>query len=523
MSYDVADPTPDGPYPARPAGSHRATPDHATTTDPDTRSPLPTLSGLPSRPTTATDDTHAGLPAAPTSRPAPAVPAVPGLRTNPLSPATPAVPTPKSSARSAGAPALPAAASAAGVEHLTAAEEAAQAIQINDLLGYMLTEGGSDLHLSAGAPPVIRVRGEMRPIPDAPVLRPEALRETLYGIMNSRAQKTFEEKWELNFAYTVPGEARFRVNVLKQRGSMGAVMRAIPWEIKSLDSLGLPESFEDFASLPRGLVLVTGPTGSGKSTTLAAIVDKANRTRKAHIVTIEDPIEFLHQHRSSIVNQREVGEDTHSFAEALKQVLRQDPDIILVGELRDLETISVALTAAETGHLVFATLHTQSAQETITRVVDVFPAGSQAQVQTQLAASLQAVVCQELCRTVDGTGRVAALEIMRVDSNIRSLIRDKKLHQIQSALQTGRGKGMQTMTSHLVELVKTGTIHVDEGYNKSSDKDSFIELLGGAQALDKFRRQAEHQVTGQGYAAIPTAPIGAATTGTDRVPPVARA
>jgi len=355
---------------------------------------------------------------------------------------------------------------------------------LDDLLMHVLEIGGSDLHLTVGAPPTVRKSGEMRVIEGYSRLLPVKLRETLYGIMTERQRKTFEENLELDFAYGVPGRARFRVNVFQQRDSLGAVMRLIPWEIKPLDDLGMPAVIESFAHLKRGLVLVTGPTGSGKSTTLAAVIDKVNRTRRGHIMTIEDPIEFLHQHRGCLVNQREVGQDTHGFRTALKHVLRQDPDVILVGELRDLDTISVALTAAETGHLVFATLHTQSAQDTITRIVDVFPADQQQQVRTQLAATLQAVVCQTLVKTVDGKGRAAAVEIMVCNTGIRAMIRDDKIQQIQGSLQAGAKDGMQTLNSHLADLVKTGRISYDAGLESCSNRADFDTLVASsAQSL----------------------------------------
>jgi twitching motility protein PilT len=348
---------------------------------------------------------------------------------------------------------------------------------LDELLVHVLGVGGSDLHLTAGSPPTVRLRGEMQAIEGYPPLSPQVLRETLYGIMTERQRKVFEEAQELDFAYAVPGHARFRVNVFQQRGSIGAVMRMIPWEIKKLEDLGMPSVIDTFADLKRGLVLVTGPTGSGKSTTLAAIIDKVNRTRRGHIMTIEDPIEFLHEHRGCIVNQREVGQDTHGFRTALKHVLRQDPDVILVGELRDLDTISVALSAAETGHLVFATLHTQSAQDTITRVVDVFPADQQQQVRTQLSAALQGVVCQTLVKTVDGRGRAAAVEIMVCNSGIRAMIRDGKLQQIQGALQAGAKDGMQTLNAHLASLVKSGRISFNAGLEHCSNRADFETLV----------------------------------------------
>jgi twitching motility protein PilT len=316
-------------------------------------------------------------------------------------------------------------------------------------------------------------------LPGYPALTGEQLRRTLYNVMTERQRKTFEEELELDFAYAVPGHARFRVNVFQQREDIGAVMRVIPWEIVPLEDLGMPDVIGSFANLPRGLVLVTGPTGSGKSTTLAAIIDKVNRTRRGHIMTIEDPIEFLHEHRGCLVNQREVGADTHGFRAALKHALRQDPDVILVGELRDLETISVALTAAETGHLVLATLHTQSAQDTITRVVDVFPPEQQQQVRTQLAATLQGVVCQTLVKTADGKSRAAAVEVMVCNTGIRAMIRDNKLQQIQGALQAGARDGMQTLNAHLANLVRSGKISYAAGLEACTNRADFETLAGG--------------------------------------------
>jgi twitching motility protein PilT len=285
---------------------------------------------------------------------------------------------------------------------------------------------------------------------------------------------------ELDFAYAVPGKARFRVNIYRQRDAVGAAFRLIPYEIKALEDLGIPPSISNFAMLPRGFVLVTGPTGSGKSTTLASLVDMANRNRRDHIMTVEDPIEFLHRHKSCLINQREVGEDTWSFQNALKHVLRQDPDIILVGEMRDLETISVALTAAETGHLVFATLHTQDAAQTIDRVIDVFPPHQQQQVRVQLAGALQGVVCQTLAKSSDGQGRVVATEVLVATPAIRNLIREGKTHQIYSALQAGARHGMHTMDQHLADLVKTGKISYDVGMEKCHHVEDFNRLCGRA-------------------------------------------
>jgi twitching motility protein PilT len=359
-----------------------------------------------------------------------------------------------------------------------AAEIERKTVDLDELLEHLLEVGGSDLHLTAGTKPAVRKNGKMVIVSDQPTLTSQKLRDVLYSVLTERQRKKFEENLELDLAYTLPGRARFRMNIFQQRDSLGAVLRVIPWEIKSIEDLDLPPVLASLAELKRGLVLVTGPTGSGKSTTLAAIIDLINRNRHEHIMTIEDPIEFLHEHKSSIVNQREVGTDTQSFAKALKHVLRQDPDVILVGELRDLETISVALTAAETGHLVLATLHTQSAQDTITRVVDVFPAEQQQQIRTQLAATLQAVVCQTLVRTADGKGRVAAIEYMVCNTGIRAMIRDDKLPQIPGALQAGAKDGMQTLNGHLADLVKTGRITMQEAMEHCTNKDDLITLTG---------------------------------------------
>jgi twitching motility protein PilT len=304
------------------------------------------------------------------------------------------------------------------------------------------------------------------------------IQKTLYAILTQKQREKFEEELELDFAYSLPGRARFRVNLYKQRDALGAAFRLIPYEIKPLEDLGVPPTVGNFAMLPRGFVLVTGPTGSGKSTTLASVVDLANRNRREHIMTVEDPIEFLHQHKGCLVNQREVGEDTWSFKNALKHVLRQDPDIILVGEMRDLETIEIALTAAETGHLVMATLHTQDAAQTIDRVIDVFPPHQQQQVRVQLAGSLQGVVCQQLLRTTDGKGRVVATEILVATPAIRNLIREGKTHQIYSAMQAGAKHGMATMDQHLAELVKKGVVTYDAAQEKCQHIEDFQRLCG---------------------------------------------
>jgi twitching motility protein PilT len=351
-------------------------------------------------------------------------------------------------------------------------------VSLNDLLEQTLTRGASDLHLTTGSRPQIRLHGHLTKLEEYPVMTPQVIQRMLYAAITQKQREKFEEILELDFSYSVPGKARFRVNIYRQRDSLGAAFRLIPYEIKKLEDLGIPPSAANFAMLPRGFVLVTGPTGSGKSTTLASLVDLANRQRRDHIMTVEDPIEFLHSHQSCLVNQREVGEDTLSFTNALKHVLRQDPDIILVGEMRDLETISVALTAAETGHLVFATLHTQDAAQTIDRVIDVFPPHQQQQVRVQLAGTLQGVVCQTLARTTDGMGRAVATEVLVATPAIRNLIREGKTHQIYSAMQAGAQHGMHTMDQHLAELIKRGRITYETGLEKCHHIEDFNRLTG---------------------------------------------
>jgi twitching motility protein PilT len=357
-------------------------------------------------------------------------------------------------------------------------ESGVDSLQLTELLIEVLDRKASDLHLTAGARPALRLNGHLEQMDDRPILTPPVIQRMMYAILTQKQRERFEEELELDFAYAVPGKARFRVNLYKQRDALGAAFRLIPYEIKKLEDLGVPPSVSNFAMLPRGFVLVTGPTGSGKSTTLASVVDLANRSRKDHIMTVEDPIEFLHRHQSCLVNQREVGEDTHTFQAALKHVLRQDPDIILVGEMRDLETISVALTAAETGHLVFATLHTQDAAQTIDRVIDVFPPHQQQQIRVQLAGALQGVVCQTLCRTTDGKGRVVATEVLVATPAIRNLVREGKTHQIYSAMQAGAKFGMHTMDQSLAELVRQGRITYETGVEKCHHVEDFNRLLG---------------------------------------------
>jgi twitching motility protein PilT len=351
---------------------------------------------------------------------------------------------------------------------------------LTELLIQVQDTGASDLHVTSGARPTLRLQGTLVPLEDRPLLTPPVIQRMLYAILTQKQREKFEEQLELDFAYALPGRARFRVNLYRQRDSLGAAFRIIPYEIKALEELGVPPSIANFAMLPRGFVLITGPTGSGKSTTLASLVDLANRQRRDHIMTVEDPIEFLHTHKSCLVNQREVGEDTWSFQNALKHVLRQDPDIILVGEMRDLETISVALTAAETGHLVFATLHTQDAAQTIDRVIDVFPPHQQQQIRVQLAGALQGVVCQTLCKTYDGKGRAVATEVLVATPAIRNLIREGKTHQIYSSLQAGAKHGMHSLDQHLAELVKAGKVTYETGLEKCHHVEDFNRLTGRA-------------------------------------------
>src|SRR2546426_4164939 len=348
---------------------------------------------------------------------------------------------------------------------------------IDELLEHMVSRNASDLHVTVGTPPVVRVRGEMQRLGEYSPLSAEDSQQILYRILSTEQQKQFELKRQLDFSHSIPGLARFRVNVYFQRESIGAAFRLIPAELKTLEELGIPSSLHQLAEKPRGLVLVTGPTGSGKSTTLAALIDEINRNRSEHILTIEDPIEFLHRHKRCIVNQREIGPDATSFAEALRAALRQDPDVILVGEMRDLETIATALTAAETGHLVFGTLHTQSAPSTIDRIIDVFPPEQQEQVRIMIAMSLQGVVTQTLLPTADGVGRVPALEILLPDDAVRNLIRQGKVEQIYSVMQTNTERGMQTMEQSLADLTLRQVITVDVAMGASSRPDQLEALL----------------------------------------------
>jgi twitching motility protein PilT len=361
---------------------------------------------------------------------------------------------------------------------MTGQEQPQEPLSLSDLLKKLIEMGGSDLHLTTNTPPQVRVDGHLRPVEGVRTLGSADTKSLAYSVLTDAQKHRFEEALELDFSFGVRGLSRFRANLFNQRGAVGAVFRAIPYEIKSFDDLGLPPVVSNLCEKPRGLILVTGPTGSGKSTTLAAMLDKVNRERHEHIVTIEDPIEFLHAHKSCIVNQREVGADTHGFAEALRTALRQDPDVVLVGEMRDLETIESALRIAETGHLTFATLHTNSAASTINRIIDVFPSAQQAQIRAQLSLVLEGILCQSLIPRADGRGRAMALEILVPNPAIRNLIREDKVHQIYSMMQTGQGKhGMQTFNQALATLYHKRLIAIETAMQRSSNADELRELI----------------------------------------------
>jgi len=346
-----------------------------------------------------------------------------------------------------------------------------------DVLMQVMEREASDLHLTAGSPPMIRYHGTLHAL-DYPPMTPQTTREVIYSILTNDQRQRLENDWQLDLAYSIPGKARFRVNAYFQRASLSAAFRLIPQTMPKLASLGVPDTLVDFTKKPRGFVLVTGPTGSGKSTTLAAMLDLINDTRHEHILTIEDPIEFLHMHKKCIVNQRELGADAQSFSLGLKAGLRQDPDVILVGEMRDLDTISTALTAAETGHLVFATLHTQDTAQTVDRIVDVFPPAQQQQVRVQLSVALQGIVTQQLLPLSNGQGRCVATEVLVPTPAIRNLIREGKTHQIYSALQTGAQFGMRTMDTSLAELVREGKISRELAESRSGTPEELRRLMG---------------------------------------------
>ncbi len=346
-----------------------------------------------------------------------------------------------------------------------------------DLLQQTAALGGSDLHLAVGSPPQVRVDGHLQRL-NAPDLTPDVTQALAYSVLTDRQKKTFEETWELDLAFGLEGVGRFRCNVFMQKGAIGAVYRLIPETIRTLEELGLPAVLGRLADRPRGLVLVTGPTGSGKSTTLAAMIDRINRTRPAHILTIEDPIEYLHPHKMSLVNQRELHADTRGFSHALRAALREDPDVVLVGELRDLETMEAAMKLAETGHLTLATLHTNSAAQTVTRIVDAFPAHQQAQIRTQLSLVIEGIVCQSLLPKAAGKGRACALEILVATPAIRSLIRDDKVHQIYSSMQAGQEKyGMQTMNQALARLAQSHQITRETAMSATSNRDELQAMF----------------------------------------------
>ncbi len=346
-----------------------------------------------------------------------------------------------------------------------------------DLLDLMVKRGASDLHLTVGTPPQLRIDGKLLKIEGYDFLTPEDTKKLAYSLMNEKQRQRFEEKSELDLSFGIEQLSRFRANVFMQRGNIAMALRQIPFKIRSFDELGVPKVVVELANLPRGLVLVCGPTGSGKSTTLAALIDKINRERHDHIITVEDPIEYLHRHNNCLVNQREVGADTQSFASALTYALREDPDVVLIGEMRDLETIEAAITISETGHLALATLHTNSCAEAITRIVDVFPTNQQEQIRVTLSFVIQAVVCQQLIPKI-GSGRIMAMEIMVCTPAIRALIRDDKIHQIYSLLQAGQKFGMKTMNQSLAELYIARKITQGDALARCSNQQEFADLVG---------------------------------------------
>jgi len=379
-------------------------------------------------------------------------------------------------------------------------------IALSELLRKMIEHGGSDLHITTNSAPMVRVHGVLRPL-EYSELTPAETKQLAYSVLTDAQKHRFEETLELDFSFGIKGLSRFRANIFNQRGAVGAVFRSIPYEIKSFEELGLPGVVTKLCEKPRGLILVTGPTGSGKSTTLAAMVDKVNRDRHEHIITVEDPIEYLHGHKGCIVNQREVHADTHNFANALRAALRQDPDVVLIGEMRDLETTETALRIAETGHLTFATLHTNSAATSINRIIDIFPAGQQAQIRTQLSMVLEGIVTQALLPKANGQGRALAMEVLVPNSAIRNLIREDKIHQVYSMMQTGQDKyGMQTFNQSLASLYFKKQITLEMATARSSNADELQDLINrGAAALQTPQSRAPgHPAQG----AKPQAPLG---------------
>jgi twitching motility protein PilT len=380
-------------------------------------------------------------------------------------------------------------------------------IALSELLRKMIENGGSDLHITTNSAPMVRVHGVLRPL-EYSELTPAETKQLAYSVLTDAQKHRFEETLELDFSFGIKGLSRFRANIFNQRGAVGAVFRSIPYEIRSFEELGLPTVIEKLCEKPRGLILVTGPTGSGKSTTLAAMVDKVNRDRHEHIITVEDPIEYLHGHKGCIVNQREVHADTHNFANALRAALRQDPDIVLIGEMRDLETTETALRIAETGHLTFATLHTNSAASSINRIIDIFPSGQQAQIRTQLSMVLEGIVTQALLPKANGQGRALAMEVLVPNSAIRNLIREDKIHQIYSMMQTGQDKfGMQTFNQSLATLYFKKQITLEMATARSSNADELQDLINrGAAALQTPPPRAPGYPAQGG--AKPQAPLG---------------
>ncbi len=373
-------------------------------------------------------------------------------------------------------------------------------INLPDLLKKLTALGGSDLHVTTNSPPQVRVHGHLRPLDGFPPFTPAQTKQLAYSVLTDAQKHRFEENLELDFSFGLKGLSRFRANLFNQKGAVGCVFRAIPYEIKSFEALGVPQVVADMCKKPRGLILVTGPTGSGKSTTLASMVDKINIDRHDHILTIEDPIEFLHNHKNCVVNQREVASDTHGFGEALRTALRQDPDVVLIGEMRDLETIEMALRIAETGHLTFATLHTNSAASTINRIIDVFPAGQQSQIRTQLSLVLEGILCQSLLPKASGDGRAMALEILIPNSAIRNLIREDKIHQIYSMMQTGQDKfGMQTFNQALASLYLKKVITLDTAMQRSSNADELKDLIDRGSGLNQSYGQAKPGANSQNH------------------------
>ena len=358
-------------------------------------------------------------------------------------------------------------------------------VTLTQLLKTMVEQNGTDLHITTNSPPQIRLNGKLIPLKLAP-FTPTDTKKMIYSILNDSQKQRFEEQLELDFSFGIKKLARFRANVFYQRGAVAGAFRLIPYEIRSFDTLGVPKIISHLCDLPRGLILVTGPTGSGKSTTLASMIDKVNSDRSEHIITIEDPVEYLHSHKKCIVNQREVHTDTKSFSRALRAALRQDPDVVLVGEMRDLETVETALTIAETGHLTFATLHTNSAVQTINRVIDIFPAHQQTQIRTQLSFVLEAVLCQSLLPTADGKGRCLAMEILIPNAAVRNLIREDKIHQIYATMQTGQLKhGMMTFNQSLASLYFQGKITKEVAVARSSSKEELLDMMNrGVGAVD---------------------------------------